>query len=76
MTESMENIVLEQLRLIRATLEVFSERMERVEIRLGVIKQRLSAIELRMADFEVTMRKRIDRIERRLDLTEGLPAQD
>ena len=65
------NIVLEQLRAIRAEQTNQGARLERIELRLGVIEQRLSAMELRMAELEVSMRKRIDRIERRLELTDG-----
>ncbi len=49
MTEA-ENLVLEQLRAIRATLADHTERLGRIELRLGVIEQRLSALELRLAD--------------------------
>ena len=44
------NIVLEQLRAIRAEQTNQGARLERIELRLGVIEQRLSAMELRMAD--------------------------
>ena len=57
------NIVLEQLRAIRAEQTNQGARLERIELRLGVIEQRLSAMELRMAELEVSMRKRIDRID-------------
>ena len=48
MTESMENLVLEQLRLIRGSLARVDERMEGIESRLGVIEQRLPVIELHL----------------------------
>ena len=48
MTESRENLVLEQLRLIGGSLDRVNERMEGIESRLGVIEQRLSAIELHL----------------------------
>ncbi len=48
MTESMENLVLEQLRLIRGSLDRVDERMEGIESRLGMIEQRLAAIELHL----------------------------
>lgn len=69
MTEA-ENLVLEQLRAIRATLTDHTERLGRIELRLGVIEQRLSAIELRLADVETVHHRRLDRIERRLNLVD------
>ena len=48
MTERMENLVLEHLRLIRGSLDRVDERMEGIESRLGMIEQRLSAIELHL----------------------------
>lgn len=67
MTE-IENLVLEQLRAIRGELGSAVERLGRIELRLGVVENRLSAIETRLADLEVSNQKRLDRIERRLEL--------
>jgi hypothetical protein len=44
MTADIENLVLEQLRAIRATLEMQNERLARVEIRLSVIEQTLGSL--------------------------------
>lgn len=74
MTADIENIILEQLRVIRGEITDLRtetrERLDRVELRLGVIEHRLSVIESRLADAEITTQKRLDRIERRLELTE------
>lgn len=74
MTESMDNLVLEQLRLIRNEIVDFRtesrERFGRIELRLAVIEQRLSAIEVRLADAETGHQRRLERIEQRLDLTD------
>lgn len=69
MTE-VDNLVLEQLRAIRGDIAGICERLDRVELRLGVIEHRLSAIEARLADAETATQKRLDRIERRLELTD------
>jgi hypothetical protein len=68
MTENVENLVLEHLRAIRTAQAEHGERLTRIEIRLGVIETRLSAVEARLADLEVSNQKRLDRIERRLEL--------
>jgi hypothetical protein len=73
MTENVENLILEHLRAIRATQSEHGERLTRIEIRLGVIETRLSAVETRLADLEVSNQKRLDRIERRLELHEESP---
>jgi hypothetical protein len=68
MAESIESLVLEHLRAIRATQAEHGERLTRIELRLGVIETRVSAVETRLADLEVSNQKRLDRIERRLEL--------
>ncbi len=71
MTENIESLVLEHLRPIRATLANHTERLERIEIRLGSIEQyqALSHTDLAAANVHLDhLARRIDRIERRLDL--------
>jgi hypothetical protein len=41
-----------------------------LQIRTGVIEQRLSAIETRLASYETTSFRRLERIEKRLELTD------
>lgn len=74
MTENVENLVLEQLRLIRNEIVAFRgevrDRFTRLELRVGIIEQRLSGIEARLADSETAQQKRLERIEKRLELTD------
>lgn len=73
MTEA-ENLVLEQLRLIRNEIVEFRaearDRFTRIELRVGIIEQRLSGIEARLADAETAQQKRLERIEKRLELAD------
>lgn len=73
MTE-VDNIVLEQLRAIRNDIAEFRtearDRFTRLELRVGIIEQRLSGIEVRLADAETAQQKRLERIERRLELAD------
>lgn len=64
------DLVLEILRALRADIAALSERAERIEVRLGVIENRLSAIEQRLAVVEVSNQRRLERIEKRLELSE------
>lgn len=63
------NLVIEQLRAIRAILNDHTERFERVENRLSALEHHMAAYTSAQSDFD-TLRRRIERIERRLDLTE------
>lgn len=73
MTE-VDNLVLEQLRAIRNEIVEFRaearDRFTRIELRVGIIEQRLSGIEARLADAETAHQRRLERIERRLELTD------
>ncbi|MGH2602631.1 MAG: hypothetical protein ACRDJ9_25005 [Dehalococcoidia bacterium] len=62
--------MLELLRALRADIAGLSERTERIELRLGVIESRLSAIEQRLAVVEVSNQRRLERIEKRLELSD------
>lgn len=72
--EEVDNIVLEQLRGLRNDIAEFrteaKDRLTRLELRIGVIEHRLSAIESRLAGTEEFNQVRLDRIERRLELTD------
>ena len=69
MTDSIENLILEHLRAIRVKIDVIADD-------IGNIKMRLSAVESQVANLTAifnsrldTLEKRIERIERRLDLS-------
>jgi len=75
-TADIESLVLEHLRAIRATLATHGERLERMEIRLGSLEQYQALFHTDMATANVHLdhiAKRIERIERRLELTEPAP---
>jgi len=66
-----ENLVLEHLRAIRGTLSDHGERLGRIELRLSAIEQTLGGLyALSGSDRETlnTVIRRVERIERRLDL--------
>jgi archaellum component FlaC len=66
-----ENLVLEHLRAIRGTLSDHGERLGRIELRLSAIEQTLGSLyALSGSDRETlnTVIRRVERIERRLDL--------
>jgi hypothetical protein len=71
MTENTENLILEHLRAIRATLADHGERLSRIEGSMSAMGQQIGALttavysgSTRMDDFE----RRLTRIERRLEL--------
>ena len=73
MTEETENLVLEMLRRMRASLD-------RIEVDVGDLKLRMSACETNLAQVQIQVAgmngrldrfdERLGRIERRLDLVE------
>lgn len=68
---NLENLVLEQLRCIRAGQDEIKQGMDRVEIRLSANEQTLASMyALSASDRETLQRviKRVERIERRLEL--------
>jgi predicted nuclease with TOPRIM domain len=74
MTESTENLILEHLRAIRATLAEHGERLSRIEVSLSTLGQQIGALTTavyggssRMDDFE----RRLQHIERRLELRDA-----
>lgn len=74
MTAEMENLVLEHLRAIRATLADHGERLNRVELRLSAIEQTLGSLyALSGSDRDALagLSRRVERIEQRLEIHEG-----
>ena len=71
MTDNTENLILEHLRAIRSTLSDHGERLNRIELRLATIEQTLGSLyALSGSDRETltALTRRIERIERRLEL--------
>lgn len=61
------DLVLEHLRAIRSTLVDHGERLSRIELRLSAIEQTLGSL------YALSGSERVERIERRLELTESPP---
>ncbi len=77
MTDNIESLVLEQLRSIRATLADQGERLNRIELRLSAIEQTLGSLyALSGSDRETVgaITRRIERIEKRLELSDSAMA--
>jgi len=73
MTDNVENLVLEQLRAIRSILGEYGDRLNRIELRLSAIEQTLGSLyALSGSDRETisTVIRRVERIERRLELSD------
>ena len=73
MTAETENLVLEHLRAIRATLGEHGERLNRIELRLSAIEQTVGSLyALSGSDRETvnSLTRRVERIERRLELSD------
>ncbi len=73
MTENVENLILEHLRAIRGTQNEHSERLNRIELRLSIMEQTLGSLyALAGSDRETmnTVIRRVERIERRLELSD------
>jgi predicted nucleic acid-binding Zn-ribbon protein len=66
MSPATENLVLEHLRAIRATVDRLSDDMQEVKGRLGILEQQYASISIRLD----RMDERLLRIEKRLDLVE------
>jgi hypothetical protein len=68
---NVENLVLEHLRALRAGQDETMQRLDRVEIRLSAIEQTLGSMYALSASDRDTLQsviKRVERIERRLEL--------
>ncbi len=73
MTEETTGLVLEHLRHIRSRIDVIDDRLTAVERRLAVIEGHIASLVLGQTghNSEIDrMKIRLDRIERRLELTE------
>lgn len=77
MTAEIENLVLEHLRAIRADVGDVKERLGHVELNLATLGQQVGALTTAVysgkSEIE-TLRRRIERIERRLELADNQSA--
>ena len=74
MTDNIDSLVLEHLRASRTTQAEHGERLNRVELRLSAIEQTLGSLyALSGSDRETITRisQRVERIEKRLELSSG-----
>lgn len=74
MTAEIENLVLEHLRAIRADVADIKDRLARVEVNLSTLGQQVGALTTAVYSGKSELdgfRRRIERIERRLELTDG-----
>lgn len=68
-----ENLVLEHLRAMRATLSDHGDRLGRIELRLAAIEQTLGSLYAPSGSDRETLNsltRRVERIERRLELSD------
>jgi hypothetical protein len=74
MTADIESLVLEHLRAIRATQTDHGERLTSIELNLATLGQQVGALTTAVysgkSDLE-GLRRRVERIERRVELTDG-----
>lgn len=73
MTADIENLVLEHLRAIRTDVADVKERLGRVELSLSTLGQQLGALTTAVYSVRSELddfRRRIERIERRLELSD------
>lgn len=64
---SAENLVLENLRAIRSTLDRHSDELREIKGRIGILEQQYASLSTRID----RMDDRLARIEKRLDLVEA-----
>ena len=73
MTDNVENLVLELLRAIRSDISGLNDRLTGVEIQISAMGQQLAGLTAAVysgkSDLD-SMKRRIEHIERRLDLRE------
>ena len=67
MTNGTDNLVLEHLGAIRATVEALREDNREIKTRFGILEQQYASLSSRIDRIEI----RLDRIERRLGLIEA-----
>jgi len=73
MTDNVENLILEHLRALRSTLNDHGDRLNRMELRLSAIEQTLGSLYALSGSDRETMSaviRRVERIERRLELSD------
>ena len=80
MTDAPDNLILEQLRLIRGDLADLKMGQDRLDIRMSALEVGMSSLETQMAAFSTVadsdrgeiarIKLRIERIERRLELSD------
>ena len=74
MTDGVENLILEHLKAIRAELGKLAEKIDTLTQRVGSLERHSSMIHDDMVSIQMRLDKhdgRLDRIEKRLDLTEA-----
>ena len=74
MTDDVENLVLEQLRLIRKAQEEMREDILDIKIRLSATERHLGEVQLQLAALNSRMDRmdeRLARVERRLGLVDA-----
>jgi hypothetical protein len=75
MAQETDNLVLEHLRHIHGKVDGIDERLGRVEVRLSVIQGHLGHMFIGEAGQNVDLdrlKRRVERIERRLELTDPI----
>lgn len=73
MTAEIENLVLEHLRAIRAKQDEHGERLSQIEIQLSAMGQQIGALTTAVYSGKSeldSIRRRVERIERRLELVD------
>ena len=73
MTENIESLILEHLRAIRGVQNEHSERLNRIDLRLSIMEQTLGSLYALSGSDRETMNaviRRVERIERRLELSD------
>lgn len=73
MSADVDNIVLEHLRHIRAKVDTLSDDMRSLYLRMGSLEQHMAAFHTTDIDQNIELdrlKRRVDRIEQRLELTE------
>ena len=74
MTADIESLVLEHLCAIRGDISEMKQRLDRMDLRLSAIEQTLGSLYALSASDRETLQsviKRVERIKRRLELSEG-----
>ncbi len=73
MTENIESLILEHLRAIRGVQNEHSERLNRIDLRLSIMEQTFGSLYALSGSDRETMNaviRRVERIERRLELSD------